>query len=297
MKLEGIPVAWPKPNCSELSEYDLFEYYDGYLGLRQQLQKLYFRTEEIPDIVVEAAAFRLGCIDHETCMFGWCPWEIDDPDHFALLRRFIERTGQNDLAQEVLNFEEKLLQFGVENVRLYFSNNVGQLSPALNNGINDVVVNGFDHSKFGEDIWLKTALIGAELVEDGNVLHRHYDVESLTQSLRALVNKLPDYESRILYKPTLSWEEPFFELLTQVGERYYTSECVKIARGEGHVSLYFDAHKYEKLTVFEEASKVSLMTSTEREWLCCQIGNTVWLVEPTTGEKRASAPAPTGLNG
>ena len=65
-------------------------------------------------------------------------------------------------------------------MRLYFSNNVGQLSPALNNGINDVVVNGFDDSKFGEDIGLKTALIGAELVEDGNVLHRHYDVESLT---------------------------------------------------------------------------------------------------------------------
>lgn len=296
MKLEHIPVTWPEPNYSELDEYDLFEYYDGYLGLLGQLQKLYFRTEEIPGIVVEAAAFRLGCVDHETGTFGWCPWEIDDPEFFAPLRRFVERTGQNDLAQEILNFEEKLFQFGVENVRLYFSNDLKNLAPATEKGINDVVVRGFDHSKFVKDIWLKTALIGAELVEGGSVLDRHDDVESLTRALRTLVNTLPDYESRILYKPTLSWEQPFHELLTQVGERYYSNESVKITRAGGCVTLNRDAHKFEKLTVFEDASKVSLVTSTEREWLCCQIGSTVWLVEPTTGEKRASAPAPAELN-
>ncbi len=289
MKLDSLPIHGSEPTTSEFSEYELYEHYDGFLGKLHWFRRLYVRTEELPDILVEAAAFRLGCNDHETGEFGWCPWEVDDPSVFPQMCRFVEKTGQHELAAEIHAFERKLSEFDFEDVSLYFAGGFKSLAKETCDEINDAIAHGFDLSKFDSDIWLQTAHAGAELVRSARIFRSCPDFASLRTAEREIVDMLPDYENRIQEKTMWRVDMPFHALLVSVGERYYHDESLKITRRDGSLLLGRDAHKYDNLSAFNDASRAYLLTSTKREWLCCKLGSTAWLIDPTSSEKVVSA--------
>jgi len=289
LKLDSLPILGSEPTISELSEYELYEHYDGLLGTLSLFRRLYVRTKELPDILVEAVAFRLGCNDHETGEFGWCPWEVDDPSVFPQLRRFIEKTGQHELAAEIHAFEAKLSEFNIDDVSLYFANGFQSLAQETCDGISDVIAHGFDVSKFDNDIWLRTARAGAELVQSARIFRNCPDFASLRVAQLEIVDMLPDYENRIQEKTMWSVDLPFHELLVSAGERYFNHESLKITRRDGSLFFGRDAHKYDNLSAFNDASNAYLLRSTKREWLCCKEESTAWLIDPTSGEKVVSA--------
>ncbi|MCF2905003.1 hypothetical protein L0666_08385 [Octadecabacter sp. CECT 8868] len=295
MKIESIPVSWSSPQVAEMSAYELLEHYDLYLGRVQDFRQLYVRKEELPDILIEAAAFRLGCNDHDTGLFGWSPWDVDDPSVFPKIGRFLERCGQHELAAELKAFVGKLSRFSHEEV-LAFLTHTGGLTSAKSDAINEVVVNGFDSAKFNDEMWLQAARVGAELAESSGVFRKYPDPESRRAAERNIVEMLPDYERRQQQKTIWRTILPFHELLVSVGERYFHDHSLKITRHDGSVLFRDDAHKYDNILAFEDFSEVHLLRSTKREWLCCRVEDTAWLVDPTTGNKVASAPCSASEN-
>lgn len=258
-----------------------------------QKQLLIARLRDVgSSILIEAAAFRLGCNNHETCEFGWCPWEVDNPSVFPQLRRFVEKTGQHELAVEIHAFEAKLSEFNIEDLSLYFAERYESLGQETCDEINDVIAHGFKISKFDNDIWLQTAHAGAELVRSARIFRSYPDFASVRTAECEIVDMLPDYENRIQEKTMWRVDMPFHALLVGVGERYYHHESLKITRRDGSLLFGRDAHKYDNLGAFNEARKAYLLKSTKREWLCCKEGSTAWLIDPTSGEKVVSAQVP-----
>ena len=236
MKLENLPVSWSIPAISDMNEYEMAEFYDGILSASDSYRRLYIRPDELPDIVVEAGAFRVGCVDHETFEFGWCPGEVDDPGSFPRIRRFVERAGQRDLAAAIHAFEVALSAFDLEDVAAFLGQS-GTLPPSTSEAINDLLVRGFGKVEFSDGIWVQAAHAGAEKIRDSNAFCQHSDPEEMKAAQRRIVDALPDYENRKPQQTIWSVDLPFHQLLVSVGERYFNDESLKITRRDG--TLFF----------------------------------------------------------
>ncbi|WP_145976966.1 hypothetical protein [Leisingera aquaemixtae] len=294
MRLDKLPIWQPEGSSTSGHEDEPYAAYQTALSTVEIYRRLYLSLDELPDILVEARAFAIGVINHEDGEPGWCVWEFmnpdGDPENVPRIRRFLERLGYNALAKEVRAVEIELATFDPADVIEFFAGN--QMSEERHTPILEVMEKRFEHpefhQRFGETIWEQVARDGAKLIEDTSPYCPHSTMDGLKKAQRSIVDALPGYETREQQNTMWRSDQPFHRLLLNVGERYFHDDCLKVTRSDGTVVLHYGAEPYQELTVFKEASRVSILTSTKGDWLCCHIGDRSWLVDPKTGNKLVS---------
>lgn len=300
MKLKKIPIYGSGPPLTDydtLSEFDLVEVCESPWDLLNRLRRLGLWEHELPGIVVEAAAFRQLCVDHETMEFGWCPYEIEDPWLIPKTRHFLERLGHTALAGEVRNVERQLEEFGIvfqpEPFVSLFVN--PEASPKRRQQLNDAFNGQFYKptfvQTFGDDIWRKVATEGIKAFWNADIFNFCTPETAYKAALRDVVDSLPDYENRGTSDergyPT--GKEIFHRLLLTIGERYFADESIKVTTLDGGVFAPAYKQRYD-FDVTNEAQDVHELSSTKKDWLCCRLHETIWLVDKETGEKVSSIP-------
>ncbi|KIC32572.1 hypothetical protein RA25_08545 [Leisingera sp. ANG-S5] len=216
------------------------------------------------------------------------PGDLEDVPR---IRRFLERLGYDGLAKEVRAVEAELATIDSADVIECFAGN--QISDGKHKHILEAMEKGFAspefRQRFGDTIWDDALRDGAKLLETVDPYDPHFTIDDLKKAQRCIVDALPEYEAREQQSTIWRTTQPFHRLLLNVGERYFRDDSLKVTRNDGTVALYHGAAPYQELAVFKEASRVSILTSTKRDWLCCQIGDRSWLVDPKTGDTLVSA--------
>lgn len=294
MKLDKLPIFGLVASPSTGHEDEPYWTYQQALDRIEDYRRLYLSLDEIPDILLEARAFQIGAINHEDGEPGWCVWEFmepdGDPENVPRIRRFLERLGYDALAKEVRAVEAELATFNPTDVSEFFAGN--QMPDEKHDPILEAMEKRFEapefHQRFGEGIWVNVARDGMELIAKTNPYSSYFSVDSLRQAQRCIVDALPDYEAREQHS-NLGSGRNYHRLLQYVGERYFHDHNLKSTRRDGTVCLHIGAEAFQEMEIFKEASRVSILTSTKRDWLCCRIRDSFWLVDPRTGEKVTSA--------
>ena len=204
-----------------------FETMNMALNILSPYYDRYFRSEELPALLVEAAALApaMSPLVGDSSLAG----NFAHPDDVAPAARFLRRVAYIDLADVLDETARVLDSLDPAHIRAYFSygdlpDDVSELlSLHLNDRPKDVIRAG----PADGDYFDVAALRASRLFREADIFLPVQTKEALFEEIADLVEVLPQYETRRNIRRYNRFRPEVFDVIVAAGERYMDWELLK----------------------------------------------------------------------
>ena len=122
-------------------------------------------------------------------MFGWCSWEIEEPDIIPGMRRFLERLGRDALAAELRAVEADLAEFPPEVIAAFFEQTLedAKTRDAIRHALDWRFRSPAFEKRHNATIWNDIAEQGAARITGAGVYSYHAEFKDLHAANKRMI--------------------------------------------------------------------------------------------------------------